>query len=81
MFNSFFNEENNEGAAFEELIGFHGGMGGYQTQPFLLYPAEFDLPDEELVGAASVHHVLKGWLNQLQNGPSGNGQGDSRDPE
>ncbi len=74
LVNSFYNPENNEGAAFEELIGFHGGLGGYQTQPFLLYPSEFELGDEEMVGAASVHRVLKGWLNQLHNGASDSGQ-------
>ena len=51
-------------AAFEELIGFHGGMGGMQTQPFILHPAE--LPTNgEMVGAADVYKLCKGWLNQL----------------
>ena len=49
-------------------IGFHGGMAGYQTGPFLLYPSEFELGEEQLVGAASVHRFLKGWLKQLQGG-------------
>ena len=40
LVNSFIDTGKNEGAAFEELIGFHGGLGGYQTQPFLLSPAE-----------------------------------------
>lgn len=68
LINSFFDPEKNEGAAFEELIGFHGGLGGYQTQPFVLYPAEFDVGEEPLVGAASVYHLFKGWLNELANG-------------
>jgi hypothetical protein len=59
---SFYDPETNEGAAFEEQIGFHGGMGGTQTQPFLLYPAEFPLDDEPLIGAAAVHRVLKRWV-------------------
>ena len=64
LVNSFYNPETNEGCAFEELIGFHGGMGGPQTQPFLLHPQE--LPVEgELVGATAVYHTCKGWLNQL----------------
>jgi putative membrane protein len=70
LVNSFYKAEINEGAAFEELIGFHGGLGGYQTQPFLLYPAEFELGEEELIGAESVHRVLKDWVTQLQNGNS-----------
>ena len=59
--NSFYNPETCEGAAFEEQIGFHGGMGGPQTEPFLLFPAELELGDDELVGAASVYRVLKDW--------------------
>ena len=59
---SFYDPETNEGAAFEEQIGFHGGMGGYQTQPFLLYPSEVPLEDAPLIGAAAVHQVLKGWV-------------------
>ncbi len=39
-----------EVAAFEELIGSHGGLGGIQTLPLLLHPSEWTL-DEELVGA------------------------------
>jgi putative membrane protein len=63
---SFYDPETNEGAAFEEQIGFHGGMGGWQTQPFLLCPAGLPLPDEPLVGAAAVHRVLKGWVSNGQ---------------
>jgi putative membrane protein len=63
LVNSFYHADTNEVAAFEELIGCHGGMGGYQTQPFLLYPAELPLENEELVGATAVYHQLKSWLN------------------
>jgi hypothetical protein len=31
-------------AAMEELIGNHGGMGGEQTDSFLLHPADLELP-------------------------------------
>ncbi|MFN2190573.1 MAG: phage holin family protein [Candidatus Promineifilaceae bacterium] len=64
LVNSFYNADTNEVAAFEELIGCHGGMGGYQTQPFLLFPASWDLLENELIGAASVYRQLKNWLNQ-----------------
>lgn len=60
--NSFYNAETNEVAAFEELIGCHGGLGGYQTRPFLLYPSELTLTEPELVGAAAVYRQLKTWL-------------------
>ena len=67
LVNSFFDPEKNEGCAFEELIGFHGGMGGTQTMPFLLHPAELQV-EGDLLGAADVYSVCKGWLNKLQNG-------------
>jgi hypothetical protein len=54
-----------EGCAFEELISFHGGMGGAQTRPFLLYPSQLRLPDEPIIGAAAVHELLLGWRHEL----------------
>jgi putative membrane protein len=52
--------------AFEELVGNHGGLGGSQREPFLLYPAVFDPGDEEIVGTGHLHDVLKGWIEQEQ---------------
>ncbi len=66
LVNSFYDPEKDEGCAFEELIGFHGGLGGMQTQAFILHPAELPV-NGELVGAASVYHLAKGWLEMLQN--------------
>jgi hypothetical protein len=54
-----------EACAFEELISFHGGLGGPQTQPFILYPPTLDLPGDPLIGAASVHGVLLRWRQEL----------------
>ncbi|MBP6470250.1 MAG: phage holin family protein [Chloroflexi bacterium] len=68
--NSFYNAETNEVAAFEELIGCHGGMGGYQTRPFLLYPAELDITEPDLVGAPAVYRQLKTWLRQTHAAPT-----------
>ena len=66
MVGSFYDRELDEGCAFEELISFHGGMGGPQTRPFILSPRPFRLPDEPIVGAAAVHGLLRGWRLQLQ---------------
>ena len=68
MVNSFYDPELDEGCAFEELISFHGGMGGPQTEPFLMPPADFPMPDEPIVGAEALHRVLKGWRTMLQGG-------------
>jgi uncharacterized membrane protein YvlD (DUF360 family) len=66
MVGSFFDPDLEEGCAFEELISFHGGLGGPQTQPFILHPVELPVPDEPIVGAEQVHGVLAGWRRSLQ---------------
>ncbi len=66
MVNSFYDPALEEGCAFEELISFHGGLGGPQTRPFLLHPVELPPPVDPIVGAAQVHGVLTGWRRMLQ---------------
>jgi Type I phosphodiesterase / nucleotide pyrophosphatase len=66
MVGSFYDPELDEGCAFEELISFHGGLGGPQTRGFILYPADLTLPATPIVGAAAVHGVLSGWRLSLQ---------------
>jgi hypothetical protein len=61
LVNSFYDPELDEGCAFEELISFHGGMGGPQTRAFLLAPTELPLPDGPIIGAAAVHDLLSRW--------------------
>jgi uncharacterized membrane protein YvlD (DUF360 family) len=70
MVGSFYDPSLDEGCAFEELISFHGGLGGLQTRPFLLYPDTLPLADEPLVGAASVHRLLVGWRRLLNDSQS-----------
>jgi uncharacterized membrane protein YvlD (DUF360 family) len=66
MVNSYYDPELDEGCAFEELISFHGGMGGPQTRAFILYPVGLPAPTEPLVGAAATHRLLVGWRRLLQ---------------
>jgi hypothetical protein len=68
MVGSFYEPERDEGCAFEELISFHGGLGGPQTRAFILHPARLPIPDAPIVGAASVHALLRGWRTMLQGG-------------
>ena len=70
---SFYDPSLDEGCAFEELISFHGGIGGAQTHAFILHPTELTLPPEPLVGAASVYRTLLGWRHGLQGEPSPSG--------
>ncbi|HEX4747329.1 MAG TPA: phage holin family protein [Gaiellaceae bacterium] len=62
MVNSTYWPELEEVAAFEELIGSHGGMGGPQQYPFVLVPNGFALPDHLLVGPGTVHNWMRRWL-------------------
>jgi hypothetical protein len=47
------------------LVGSHGGMGGTQSFPFVLHPAELEWPQAEMVGAERVHRVFRSWLAEL----------------
>jgi|tagenome__1003787_1003787.scaffolds.fasta_scaffold20916991_2 uncharacterized membrane protein YvlD (DUF360 family) len=66
MVGSFYDPALDEGCAFEELISFHGGLGGPQTRPFLLVPPRLPLPQQPLVGAVAVHELLTSWRRGLQ---------------
>ncbi len=65
MINSTYWDDLDEVAAFEELVGSHGGMGGLQSFPFVLHPEDLDWPKEPVIGAEYVHHILKGWQAHL----------------
>jgi uncharacterized membrane protein YvlD (DUF360 family) len=69
MVGSFYDPTLDEGCAFEELISFHGGLGGPQTRPFILSPAQLPLPAEPTIGAAAVHELLWSWRRLLQSDP------------
>jgi hypothetical protein len=66
MVGSFYDPDRDEGCAFEELISFHGGLGGPQTRAFILHPESLPIPAEPIVGAAAVHALLSGWRRMLQ---------------
>ncbi|TCO51729.1 type I phosphodiesterase/nucleotide pyrophosphatase [Kribbella antiqua] len=53
-----------EVAAFEELVGCHGGIGGWQTEAVLVHPSRW-VVKEPPVGSDAVHALLIGWLEQL----------------
>ena len=43
-------------AALEELIGSHGGVGGEQTDAFILHPADMEVPETR--NSTDVFHIL-----------------------
>ena len=54
-----------EVAAFEELVGSHGGLGGWQTEAMLVHPTEWPVPEEPLDGPDVMHRLLAGWMSML----------------
>ncbi|UQA92214.1 phage holin family protein [Streptomyces halobius] len=67
MINSAYDPVTGTVHAFEEQIGSHGGLGGAQSRPFLLWPVELTPPTpdgEPLTGAEQVHRVFRRWLSE-----------------
>lgn len=65
MLNGTYWQDTDEVAAFEELVGSHGGLGGDQSHAFVMAPDGFTWPGEDVVGAEAVHQILRGWLAEL----------------
>jgi hypothetical protein len=59
-----YDPEANEVAPFEEFMGSHGCLGGWQMHPFALVPAEWSEPASPIVGVESMHEHLRGWLTE-----------------
>ena len=74
---SHFDPETQEISAFEELIGAHGGLGGAQTRPFLLYPSDWELDLAPIMGAPMVYQQLRRWMERelgMRFGKAGEGK-------
>ncbi len=63
--NSLLEPVTGEVAAFEGLVGCHGGLGGWQDRAMLVWPRDLPPPPERLVGADAVHRQLVAWLEHL----------------
>jgi hypothetical protein len=55
-----------EVTGFEELVGSHGGLGGWQSEPFILCPAGLELAKDPPVGAPAIYRQLIAWRAQLE---------------
>jgi hypothetical protein len=62
---SQYDPELGEVAAFEELIGSHGGLGGPQTEPFILHPTEWTLDEDVPLGAPTIYRNIRRWLESI----------------
>ena len=55
-----------EVAAFEGLVGCHGGLGGWQDRAMVVWPNDLPAPpDGMIVGADAMHRQLVAWLEHL----------------
>jgi uncharacterized membrane protein YvlD (DUF360 family) len=64
LVNCVYDPEANEVAPFEEFMGSHGGLGGWQSRPFALVPAGWSEPQKPIVGVRAMHEVIRGWLTE-----------------
>jgi uncharacterized membrane protein YvlD (DUF360 family) len=62
LVNCVYDPEANEVAPFEEFMGSHGGLGGWQSRPFALVPSSWAEVRAPIVGVRAMHDVLRGWL-------------------
>ena len=63
--NSLLDTETLDVAAFEPLVGCHGGLGGWQDRGFVLAPSDLFAPTDVIHGGDSLHRHLVGILESL----------------
>jgi hypothetical protein len=59
-----------EVTGFEELVGSHGGLGGWQARPFIMCPATLALAEDPPLGAPAVYRELTRWRDELGRAPA-----------
>jgi hypothetical protein len=64
LVNCVYDPEANEVAPFEEFMGSHGGLGGWQSRPFALVPAAWSEPEQPIIGVRAMHDALRQWLTE-----------------
>ena len=63
--NSLVDPGTEEVAAFENLVGCHGGLGGWQDRASIVFPTDLPYPEERVVGADAMHVALRSILRHL----------------
>jgi uncharacterized membrane protein YvlD (DUF360 family) len=63
VINSRLDAATDEVAAFEDLVGCHGGLGGWQSRAVLVHPVDWPVEDT-LDGSDAVHRQLIRWLER-----------------
>jgi hypothetical protein len=63
--NSLVDPGTEEVAAFEGLVGCHGGLGGWQDRATVVVPSDLPFPRTRVIGADAMHVALRGILLHL----------------
>lgn len=63
-----YDSERHEVQTFEELVGSHGGLGGAQSDAFLLAPHDWPLPDDEISSPEELYQTFMRWRSMLARG-------------
>jgi hypothetical protein len=61
-----FDRASGEVTGFEELVGSHGGLGGWQAEPFILCPPTLPLADHPPIGSPALYRQLTTWQHELR---------------
>jgi hypothetical protein len=56
--------ENDAVVTFEDQLGTHGGVGGPQEKPFILYPARVDWPSGAIKNPCDLYPLFVRYLDQ-----------------
>jgi uncharacterized membrane protein YvlD (DUF360 family) len=64
LVNCMYDPEANEVAPFEEFMGSHGALGGWQSRPFALVPSVWSTEDAPIVGVEAMHETIRVWLEE-----------------
>lgn len=65
LVNCMYDPKVNEVAPFEEFMGSHGGLGGWQSHPFALVPSNWSEVEQPIVGARAMHDTIRRWLTEI----------------
>jgi putative membrane protein len=68
MINSTYFSGRGEVAAFEDLVGSHGGLGGDQTSAFIVHPTIWPAPDDEIRSPNEIYGLIRGWMELARSG-------------
>jgi hypothetical protein len=57
--------DNGTVVTFEDQIGTHGGVGGLQEKPFILYPAEMEWPSGAINSPCHLFPIFARYTNEV----------------